>query len=145
MTSKHVSLAALSMLIAGAALAPAATAMTDYRSKYRPLVVFAPSPFKVDVVRQRTIIETRRPAFQDRKVVVVYVLGDHVSTELGPKPGESADALRARFGVAPNTFRVFLVGLDGGVKKSSASYIDASTLFSTIDAMPMRGEEMRTR
>jgi hypothetical protein len=40
---------------------------------------------------------------------------------------------------------VLLVGKDGGVKLSSSSPLSASTLFGTIDAMPMRIDEMRRR
>jgi hypothetical protein len=37
------------------------------------------------------------------------------------------------------------IGKDGGDKLTSASPLDAARLFATIDAMPMRREEMRRR
>lgn len=119
------------------------SAMDAYKWKFRPLVVFAPAPGDAGLARQRSQVNSFRPAFIDRKMVVVYVTGDSVSVELGPGPRQSAAALRARFGVGPDEFRVLLVGKDGGVKLSQASPIAAQPLFRTIDAMPMRQDETR--
>jgi len=38
-----------------------------------------------------------------------------------------------------------LIGKDGGDKSTSASPLDSARRFATIDAMPMRREEMRRR
>jgi hypothetical protein len=133
--------------IAGAVLAATApaAAMSGYKWKYRPLVVFAPTAGHPALAQQRAIVAGLRPAFQDRNIVVVMVVGDTVGSDLGPSPGMGASALRSRFGVAPGAFRAILVGKDGGVKLSSGAAIPAQTLFSTIDAMPMRKEEMKRR
>lgn len=127
------------------ALSSPAVAMSAYKWKNRPLVVFAPSDGDPALSRQRGIVAALRPAFQDRQMVVVYVVGDKVSADLGPGPGVGAAALRERYGVASSAFRVLLVGKDGGVKLSSGTPIAATTLFSTIDAMPMRREEIQKR
>lgn len=136
-------IAFLAIATALAPLSSAAQAMSNYKWKMRPLVVFAPSENDTALVRQRRIVATLRPAFQDRKIVVVYVTGDKVSSELGPGPGLGAAALRARYGVDASAFRALLVGKDGEIKLSSGSPIAASTLFSTIDAMPMRQTEQK--
>lgn len=136
----------LALLIALAAMTASVTpglAMSGYQWKKRPLVVFAPAEGAASLSQQKAIVAQFRPAFQDRKMVVVYVAGDRVSAELGPGPKSGAAALRARFGVAPGEFRAVLVGLDGGVKLSSGTPIAATTLFSTIDAMPMRKDEVK--
>jgi len=133
------------MLAAAAAglAAGTASAMSGYMWKNRPLVVFAPGGTHPGLAQQKAIIASLRPAFIDRNVVAVYVAGDSVSTDLGAGPGMGAAQLRSRFGVAPGAFRVLLVGKDGGVKLSSSSPVSAQTLFATIDAMPMRRDEMR--
>jgi hypothetical protein len=56
-----------------------------------------------------------------------------------------ASALKAPFGVANASFRAVLVGKDGGAKLSQPTPLDAARLFATIDAMPMRRDEMRSR
>jgi len=45
--------------------------------------------------------------------------------------------------VAPDAFRVVLVGKDGTEKRRDAEPVAARSLFDTIDAMPMRQREMR--
>lgn len=119
-----------------------ASAMAPYTRKYRPLVVFADSATSVPLIQQRQIVAASLGGFN---VVVVWVVGNSVSSELGPGPGQGANALRARFRAPAGTFRAVLVGKDGGAKLSVSSPLSAARLFGTIDAMPMRRDEMRRR
>ncbi len=59
--------------------------------------------------------------------------------------GNAAEAqrLRDKFGVGDAPFAVVLVGKDGTVKFKSNLPISAGKVFATIDAMPMRQEEMK--
>jgi hypothetical protein len=125
--------------------AAGASAMSAYTWKKRPLVVFAPSSSDAALARQKAIVASSRAGMAERHMVVVYVVGDSVSADLGAGPGMGAGALRARYGVSAGAFRAVLVGKDGGSKLSSGSPLSAGTLFATIDAMPMRRDEMRRR
>lgn len=140
---------AASLSIAAAALCAAmpggAGAMSAYTWKKRPLVVFAGAAGDASLSKQRAIVAASRGGFAERDMVVVYVVGSEVSSDLGPGPGMSAAALRSRFGVGAGAFRAVLVGKDGGAKISSGSPLSAGTLFGTIDAMPMRQQEMRRK
>ena len=133
------------MTLAVAAPGPVQAGMQDYRWKNRPLVVFAPSDSHALYRRQVAALSGKRSQLANRDMVVIQVVGGHVVSTLGRSPGLSADALRRRYGVGPASFRAILVGKDGGVKISSAAPLSASRLFATIDAMPMRRQEMRTR
>ena len=124
-------------------LPEAASAMSSYKWKLRPLVVFAENAASTSLAEQRRILAARRTGMIDRDVIVVWVVGDKVSAENGSQPRQSASALRSRFGASGTSFRVVLVGKDGGAKLSSATPMSATTLFGTIDAMPMRKDEMR--
>lgn len=120
-------------------------AMSGYKWKYRPLVVFAESGTNAALAEQRRLVATRRAGLAERDVVVIWVVGDSISAEFGPGPRQSAAALRSRYGAANNVFRAVLVGKDGGAKLSSSMPLGAAGLFATIDAMPMRRDEMRRR
>ena len=139
---KSALLAAVAALMASTLPAEAISA---YRWKKRPLVVFAENEKAEKLGRQRRIVEAHRDAFAERDLVVVYVVGDDVSATLGPPPGLSARVLRGKYGIKDGEFRAVLVGKDGGVKKSAASPITAEELAGTIDAMPMRRDAMRRR
>jgi hypothetical protein len=141
MTSRSGAVALLAVL---AGVAPA-FAMTDYKWKYRPLLVFADAGTNAPLAEQRRMVSANRTALSERNVVVIWVVGDTVSAELGPQPREGAKALRALFGAAKGGFRAVLVGKDGGTKLNSASPLGAGALYATIDAMPMRQNEMRRK
>ena len=106
----------------------------------RPLYVFAPTSGDERLARQQAINAAASAGYRERDMTVTVVAGSGVSGS-----SRSASALRARFGVSSGQFRVILVGKDGGVKLSSASPVSTGTLFSLIDAMPMRRDEMRSR
>jgi hypothetical protein len=129
--------------VASALAIPPAAAMSGYRWKYRAIVVIAGSGGEVALAEQRRIFAASLSGLDERDVVIVWVTGDTVSSELGPRPGMSARQLRTRFGAPEKGFRVVLVGKDGGTKLSRSTPLPADVLFGTIDDMPMRREEMR--
>lgn len=140
-----VSVAIAAGLISGSALflAGSASAMSEYRWKNRPLLVFAPASGGKSLSRQLAIVRARVEGFRDRDMVVVVVQGSRISMALGRPQRLGAAALRRRYGVGPASFRTILIGKDGGAKLSSSVPISAARLFGLIDAMPMRRQEMR--
>ena len=52
-------------------------------------------------------------------------------------------AARRRYGVLPASFRVLLLGEDGGVKLTSHTPVAVERLNSLVDSMPTRKLEMR--
>jgi hypothetical protein len=63
--------------------------------------------------------------------------------DIGSMTAAEQAATRKRFHIAPNAFTVILIGKDGGEKLRSSIPLSVDTLRSTIDAMPMRQDEMR--
>lgn len=84
------------MMAAIVAFASDATAMSNYRWEYRPLLVFADGASSAALAQQRGIVAASRTGLADRNVVVVWVIGDVVSSELGPRPELGASALSPR-------------------------------------------------
>ncbi len=117
-------------------------AMSELRWKSRPVVIFSPSDTDARLTTQRSIFAAARTGLVARDVVVMSVVGDTVKSEIGARSKLSAAALRKRYGVSANSFRAVLVGKDGGTKISSATALSAGEIFATIDAMPMRRQEM---
>jgi hypothetical protein len=144
MTNPKFFLVASLMMSAFSHMAIAAP-MDDYRWKYRPVLIFAPTKQNAQFVEQKRVIAAAQGAFQDRDIVVVYVVGNRVSTQFGPRPGSSAAALRNAYSVGQGEFRAILIGKDGGVKLRSSKPFSRLRLSRVIDAMPMRRQEMRDR
>lgn len=109
---------------------------------HRPLIVVAPSEAHDFVAVQRAELAGQSFALSDRDMVVVEVLGERVLVDGRPSDVTTADAVREFYAIAPEEFRVFLIGRDTGVKMRSARPFMAGRLFDVIDAMPMRQQEM---
>jgi hypothetical protein len=133
-----------SAAILGAATLAGAAAATEpfapLRWKHRLLIVFAQGDRDREVTQLQAL-----PAdgIRSRDLIVVRVpaRGDAAVPGLGAVPAAS---IRKVYGVGEeSSFTVLLVGKDGGVKQRASEPIAARELFATIDAMPMRRQEMR--
>lgn len=82
----------------------------------------------------------------DRDLVIFEILESGPSSmntnNLEPP---TAQSLRKKFDVPPGEFTVILVGKDGGIKLNRQVQTQLADIFSLIDSMPMRQEEMRRK
>jgi hypothetical protein len=85
------------------------------------------------VAKQRQIIARMGVDARERNLTLMAFLAET----------PTAGAMRARLHVSKEGFQAVLVGKDGDPKLSSSEPITASKLTTTIDAMPMRQQEMR--
>jgi hypothetical protein len=128
-------------MLGGAALAALATAaaagtsLEALRWRSRVLVVSAPTAGDAGLKAQRAALGPVRGGLAERDLVVLEAVGDT----------PDALALRTELGLPAGQFRAVLVGKDGGAKLTAREPIPPQKLFSTIDAMPMRRDEMQTR
>ena len=125
-----------------------ANPLAAYRGEFRPLIVFS-SPTDPKLLLQTNAFDAAKEGLVERDQVVLVVVGTGARTiemragavTQGAAPDN--EALRERFGVAPDEFAVVLVGKDGGEKLRKNDLLTMRELFATIDAMPMRQREMR--
>ena len=118
--------------------------MSAYIWLNRPLLVFAPAPGHPLLAAQREALAGQEDGLRDRDMVWIEVAGDTVTVDGRPDGSISADTLRRRYGVRRDQPAVLLVGKDGGVKMRQERPFTTRDLFDTIDAMPMRRQEMGT-
>ena len=124
-------------------LAQTPTTLAGLRDRYRPLLVFEGGDAK-RTEQQLTLLAGHADAMRERQMVVVGAKGsnrDVPSLTLAPREWEAA---QRRFGNKPGQFTVVLLGKDGGEKLRSHEPIPWQKLQSTIDAMPMRQDEVRS-
>ena len=120
--------------------------LSAYQWKNRLLVLFAPS--ESDLVYQsfKEQLQRRTQEVHDRDLLAFHVFetGEGWLTHLRLHK-EQVLFLRKRFSVMPGQRIVVLIGKDGEAKFRGELPIDLSDIFSIIDAMPMRQQEMRER
>jgi hypothetical protein len=130
---------------------PASVTLAGLRDTHRPLLVFTPSTTPQFLTQIRALAADAYD-LHDRDVTVVPLLLHEDNKawgvtfnaqDIGVMSATEQAAARRRFHVAPDAFTVLLIGKDGGEKLRSTKPISLDTLRSTIDAMPMRQDEMR--
>ena len=121
------------MATASSTSATANDPLAQHLWRSRVVVVFGVPPDDPRVAQQRRIIASMGAGARERNLSLIELLG---RTPM-------ASAMRARLRVPDGGFHAVLVGKDGDPKLSSFEPISASELTTTIDAMPMRKQEMR--
>lgn len=120
--------------------------LSDYQWQHRILLVFAPSTDSSQYRQQMQAWQADAAGTDERDLKVMQILGTGQSQVDGRSLNSaSAERLRQQFRITPEEFAVILVGKDGTEKQRSQTPIDLATLFRTIDGMPMRQQEMRSR
>lgn len=126
----------------GTSLATLDGLMQQFTWQNRVLLVFAPQADHAALRQQNEYLELVTGGMLERDMVVLRsVAGKHLTVDGAPStiPGS---ALNRRYVVAPDQFRVILVGKDGTVKLEQSEPITPDGLFALIDRMPMRRHEM---
>ena len=136
-------------LMAGTPMhAQAPTTLAALRDSKRVLLVFA-GAHDARVEQQWSILVDQRAQAAERDLVTILLTRSLVNKHDGDTAPSATftdseqQAVRTRFRVKPNDFTVILIGKDGGEKMRSHAPIPWQTLQQTVDAMPMRQDEMR--
>lgn len=120
--------------------------LESHRWKSRLILLFAPSE---DDPRYQSQVEqfySEQEQVRDRDIILFELLGkDRRGADGAVSPNQKTDSLWERFDVSETEFAFILLGKDGGVKLRSDGPVPPSEVFSLIDSMPMRQEEMRRK
>jgi len=128
-------LLAVTCLLATPAKAQLAETLRANRWKKRIVLLYAPTPDNKLFLQQRALLAQHKNGQQERDMLILEAILPQLSTA-------DRQYLRTKRGIVPGSFQVVLIGKDGGVKRRETEPVKAETLFSTIDTMPMRRQEM---
>lgn len=124
---------------------PSPVTLAQMRDRYRPLLLFAAAPDDPSLLAQLTHLKDAAAGLKDRDVLVIALPYKDPSPSEVSLSAADAQAARRRFHVAPEDFTAILLGKDGGEKYRSTKPISFEKLKATIDAMPMRKNEVKAR
>lgn len=116
--------------------------ITKHNWKNRVLLVFSNDTNQDDFKKQQLILEEKVKELKERKVVVYLFTKSDYNFNFDENWVKSTK-LSLEFTEAKNTFKVILIGLDGGIKLAQDSILSSEKLFTIIDGMPMRKRELR--
>ena len=117
--------------------------LETHRWQDRLVVVMAPDMDDPSYLEQMDILRQDTAGLAERRLVIYTATPATYMTGLRPGPMEKSEKLYREYKRLRTTFEVVLIGLDGGVKLRQGTPLSLQELFSTIDAMPMRRQELR--
>lgn len=116
----------------------------NYLWKKRPLLLFAPSPNSPMYRSVSDSLSAHLDQIQERHMVIIEVFQNGLVRIDGKSDSRrTAESFRQQFSAKEGELTAILVGKDGGLKLRQSGSLDLGKIFSLIDTMPMRQQEMR--
>lgn len=131
---------------------PEQRTVASFLNRARPFLIFSPTDTDPRLARQvaELVHVSDSLSLRDVKVFLFTAAKPvrHWKSNAGIETWTDNDSksqtdLRRRLGIAPSAFTIVLIGKDGGEKFRSVEPVPADKLFSVIDSMPMRKQEMK--
>ena len=110
--------------------------LEEYFWKNRVIVTFSPSKNNTDRSLFLNSIHENLCEFNSRNIIHIDLLFNEKNHEI-----EKFGGFFENLSLFPSEFRLILIGKDGGIKLNSRK-TSLEKIFSLIDTMPMRQEEM---
>jgi hypothetical protein len=122
--------------------------------KNRVLLIFAPAASDPRAQQQITLLAHHSAEMNERDLVVLPIYLDNGPPRTGnalrelqipPVSDVEQLSLRRQYKIGLRDFAAILLGKDGGEKLRSSTPLTIMRLNQTIDAMPMRQDEMKRK
>ena len=94
---------------------------------------------------QMNVLNAKIEGLEERKLVIYSVMPGKYKKGIHAEQWMQSTRLNDQYRQDEKEFEVILLGLDGGVKLRQSEVLSIEKLFETIDAMPMRRNEMRKK
>lgn len=114
--------------------------LEDFKWKNRIVLVFEKGINSKGVVSDSLLSQ-----MQERKLAYFFIDEGYKSNVEVNFSKSYLEDLKKRFNSEGNKGSWILIGLDGGVKMKGEGNLDWDLIFRTIDSMPMRQSEMKTK
>lgn len=119
--------------------------LSSHQWKDRLLIVLTNDNSKKLYDDQMDILNEDIKGLEERKLVIYSVMPEQYIKGIYSKKWINSSLLNNRFRQDNKSFEVILIGLDGGIKLRQSDPLSLEKLFATIDAMPMRRNELRNK
>lgn len=113
--------------------------------KNRLVVVVTNDVKSKEYIDQINIFKKELSALEDRKIIVYTILPKKHTSGLLNKEWISSTKVYNRLNKKKESFKFFLIGLDGGIKLNQSSVLTKDKLFTLIDGMLMRRQELKNK
>lgn len=119
--------------------------LSSHKWKDRLLLILTTENSKSQHHEQIKILQDNIEGLEERKLVIYSVMPEQYKKGIGAESWIESARLNDRYRQKGKEFEVILIGLDGGVKLRQSEILSIEKLFATIDAMPMRRNQIRNK
>lgn len=120
--------------------------LAPYQWENRLVLIFSPNENQRLYRAQLLEFQENESGMQERDLLLIRIFKDRaISANSKTLNEETAHSLRRHFQIPDGETVVLLIGKDGSEKLRSKELLTTRRLFKTIDAMPMRIQEMRRK
>lgn len=118
---------------------------SSHKWKDRLLLVLTTENSKDIYKEQMNVLKENIAGLEERKLVIYSVMPEKYRKGMNAEKWKKSTSLNGQYREDEKEFEVILIGLDGNVKLRQSEILSIEKLFGTIDAMPMRRNEMRNK
>ena len=119
--------------------------LSQHEWKDRLLLVLTTENSKELYKEQMDLFKDNIAGLEERKLVIYSVMPEKYKKGIQAEKWVESTRLNDRYREGGKEFEVILLGLDGRVKLRQSEILSIEKLFRTIDAMPMRRNELRNK
>ena len=119
--------------------------LSDYQWQNRILLVLTSDTLSPDYHKQMDFIQSDPEGLAERKLIIYKVFPSGYQEGIANMTWTQSPEFYNRFHQSGNSLEVVLIGLDGSVKHQTGTLVPLTKIFSWIDSMPMRMQELRQK
>ena len=112
--------------------------------KHRVLLIFTDDKNADDFKDQIKVLSEEKKGLVERKLVIYQFTKNNFRADFN-EVWTSSNSLHRKYVNINDSFKVLLLGLDGGVKLEQNKVLSLEKLFTIIDGMPMRRSELKRK
>ena len=110
----------------------------------RVLLVFTDDKKSDNFKHQIKILSENKKELTERKLVIYQFTENDFTTDFS-EVWYSSNSMFKKYVNTSDSFKVLLLGLDGGIKLEQDKILSLEKLFTIIDGMPMRRSELKSK
>ncbi|MGY3795667.1 DUF4174 domain-containing protein [Aquimarina sp. 433] len=119
--------------------------LTEHRWQDRLIIISADSYQHPKLLEQVKEFQNKTEELADRKLIIYQITPTSYIKGIENNQPTKNSTLYKKYNTTNKTFKVILIGLDGGSKSKSNKVVSAAQIFDQIDQMPMRRQEIKLK
>ncbi|WP_166521624.1 DUF4174 domain-containing protein [Zobellia amurskyensis] len=119
--------------------------LDDYKWENRLLFFIAKNNESPSLQKNVRIFTEKDYELTDRDLIILIMNPTNVFNADGSKSNIKPEQVYERFKLISDYEGILLIGKDGGIKLKKQFQVKPEIIFNTIDGMPMRQSELRSR